>query len=320
MRQSSLFETLHIEQPVEYIGPVYDFFAGGGGFSEGARLAGCNVIWACDNDPKALRTHAANHPDTKHVCAHLPLQKRNWPFPTDGQKFHVHLSPPCQLLSKANERKLCNEDRKPGLALAAWSLKTAISCGASTWSFEQVSAPAVVALVEAARKRHPKRVAYACIDFVTLGLPQRRKRLIAGSPHLIAKLLRAIDRAPRRSVRAAIAKPRGTHLRNGTSTSSTRRCGANGKCQYDKAGWADRIRSIDEPSFTVLANRGMNWVTRTADGGVEASHPRLDAHEYASLQSFSASYKWPASKTLAMKQIGNSIPPLVAQLLLGTGA
>ena len=41
---------------------VYDFFAGAGGFSEGARAAGCRVVWVCDNDPVALATHAGQPP------------------------------------------------------------------------------------------------------------------------------------------------------------------------------------------------------------------------------------------------------------------
>lgn len=317
MRQPSLFQALKIETRVEEIGPVYDFFAGGGGFTEGARLAGCHVAWVCDNDTQALHTHATNHPHTEHVHAQLPIRMSDWPFPTNGSNFHVHLSPPCQLLSKANERKISDEDRKPGLRLVEWSLKIALSCGASTWSLEQVSAPEVIALVEAARKLHPKRVAYVRMDFATLGLPQHRTRLVAGSPHLIAKLMRQANRAPLRSIQSVISKPRGTHIKGGCGTVTTRRCGANGQTQYDKAGWADNCRSIDRPSFTVLSNRGLNWVTRTSEGGVDASHPRLLAHEYATLQSFPPEYKWPASETLAMKQIGNSVPPLVAKLLLG---
>ena len=317
MRQSSLFETLGVALPVEEIGPVYDFFAGAGGFSEGARQAGCRVAWVCDNDSQALHTHAINHPDTEHAHMQLPLRKCDWPFPTDGSKFHVHLSPPCQLFSKANERKISELDREPGLKLVRWSLKLALTCDASTWSLEQVPAPEVVAAVEEAKKRYPKRVAYVCMDFVELGLPQHRKRLIAGSPHLIAKLQRAARSAPRQSTRSAIAKPRGTHIKGGAGTMSTRRCGADGRRQLDKAGWADRCRSIDCASFTVLANRGLNWITRTAEGSVEASRPRLVAHEYASLQSFPPTYTWPATETVAMRQIGNSVPPLVAKLLLG---
>jgi hypothetical protein len=34
-------------------------------------------------------------------------------------------------------------------------------------------------------------VAYATVDFCKLGVPQRRKRLIAGSPALVARLVRA---------------------------------------------------------------------------------------------------------------------------------
>ena len=41
-----------------------DLFAGAGGFSEGARMAGLEVVWAANHWPVAVEWHAANHPDT----------------------------------------------------------------------------------------------------------------------------------------------------------------------------------------------------------------------------------------------------------------
>lgn len=48
-----------------------DLFAGAGGFSTGARLAGCEVVWAANHWPLAVEWHAANHPDAAHVCQDL---------------------------------------------------------------------------------------------------------------------------------------------------------------------------------------------------------------------------------------------------------
>ena len=47
---------------------IYDFFAGAGGFSTGARQAGCRVVYACDNNADALATHKRNHPEAEHAC------------------------------------------------------------------------------------------------------------------------------------------------------------------------------------------------------------------------------------------------------------
>lgn len=45
-----------------------DLFAGAGGFSTGAQMAGVEVVWAANHWPVAVETHAANHPETAHVC------------------------------------------------------------------------------------------------------------------------------------------------------------------------------------------------------------------------------------------------------------
>ena len=79
---------------------VWDLFCGAGGFSEGARAAGCRVAFACDSNEEAIKTHRRNHPETVHRCCELPCEL---PLPTDGRLFHLHGSPPCQRFSKINK-------------------------------------------------------------------------------------------------------------------------------------------------------------------------------------------------------------------------
>tara|TARA_B110000211_G_scaffold24871_1_gene25507 strand:+ start:135 stop:1127 length:993 start_codon:yes stop_codon:yes gene_type:complete len=318
-RQLSLAEVLGIreEQPppgAHGIPEIYDFFAGAGGFSEGARAAGCRVAWVCDNDPVALKTHAANHPATAHCLAELPMPRSAWPFPKDGRAFHAHFSPPCQKFSSVNQSNRVAGDQLVAKNLVEWSIETALTCGAQTWSLEQVPNRAVIKLVEAAKRRNPGRVAYAQVDLSELGVPQTRTRLIAGSPMLVAQLLRRLSRSNRTSVKSAIAKPQGTHVRNGKGWIKKTR-GVDGKWQYTKAGWGDNCRSVNLPAPTVLAHRELSWVTRRAHGG-GYDHCHLKPVEIASLQTFPLSYKWPDTMKHSMHQIGNAIPPLVAQLLL----
>lgn len=40
-----------------------DLFAGAGGFSAGAAMAGVHVAWAANHWPIAVQWHAANHPE-----------------------------------------------------------------------------------------------------------------------------------------------------------------------------------------------------------------------------------------------------------------
>lgn len=52
-----------------------DLFAGGGGTSTGAFMVpGIHVAWALNHDPVAIKTHAVNHPETKHYQADIRTQ------------------------------------------------------------------------------------------------------------------------------------------------------------------------------------------------------------------------------------------------------
>jgi DNA (cytosine-5)-methyltransferase 1 len=48
-----------------------DLFAGLGGFTEGAEMAGVRVVWAANHWRAAVDMHSANHPDTEHACQDL---------------------------------------------------------------------------------------------------------------------------------------------------------------------------------------------------------------------------------------------------------
>ncbi len=50
-----------------------DLFAGAGGFSTGAAMAGCHVLWAANHWPTAVQWHAANHPGTLTTRARWAL-------------------------------------------------------------------------------------------------------------------------------------------------------------------------------------------------------------------------------------------------------
>lgn len=75
-----------------------DFFAGGGGTSEGARrVPGLRLAWAANHWPTAVATHSANHPGAEHLCADLSqLDPRATPR-TDL----AWLSPSCTFHSSA---------------------------------------------------------------------------------------------------------------------------------------------------------------------------------------------------------------------------
>jgi len=295
---------------------VFDFFCGAGGFSEGARAAGCSVVYACDNNEDALETHRRNHPDAQHVCASLPIE--SIPFPTDGRRFHVHGSPPCQKLSVCNQRDATSDAVLKATNMVDWFVRMALASGAESWTMEEVASAELTSVLENVKKEFKGKVAYDTFKCEELGIPQMRKRLVAGTPALIAKLQRLRHRFPKRTVRDVIAKPRGTHLR-GTKSCVGMRKKANpqpgeAKFTYTKAGMGDNCVSIDRPSPT-LPTHGVTWITKEQGKKAHSRIP-LNKKEYAAIQTFPANYKWPPGEKIARRQIGNAVPPFLAELIL----
>ena len=95
-----------------------DLFAGAGGFSTGATMAGCQVVWAANHWPAAVQVHANNHPDTLHVCQ--DLQQADW---TQVPAHDLLMaSPACQGHSRARGKERSHHD---ALRSTAWAVVSA---------------------------------------------------------------------------------------------------------------------------------------------------------------------------------------------------
>jgi len=92
-----------------------DLFAGGGGTSTGAFMVpGLHVSWALNHDPIAIKTHAANHPETKHYQADIRTQDVKELDPVDV----LWASLECTQHSKAKGGK----DKDEGSFTLGWEL------------------------------------------------------------------------------------------------------------------------------------------------------------------------------------------------------
>lgn len=316
MRQLSLLSALGVEDRCgKQDGlEVFDLFCGAGGFSTGAAAAGCKIAFACDSDKEAVNTHRLNHPDAAHWTCKLP--RDDLPFPTDGRKFHLHGSPPCQRFSTASGGKGSTEHALgEAKGLIEWYLGTALASGASSWSMEQVSSPAVVEIVERFRRANRSQLDWAVFHFDALGVPQTRSRLLAGSPELIARLRRLQKASPRRSVRDVVRVCRGTHLRNSKCWTKSKRTGPEAKIVYTKASPEDFCFPVEVASPTILAHRELTWVTFV--NGKAKRRSSMKPREAAALQTFPRRYRLPVDRQAAQRLVGNAVPPLVARLLMG---
>lgn len=94
-----------------------DLFAGAGGFSTGARMAGVSVVWAANHWQAAVDVHAANHPDTQHACQ--DLHQADW---RDVPAHDLLLaSPACQGHSHARGKERPHHDSQRSTAWAVVS-------------------------------------------------------------------------------------------------------------------------------------------------------------------------------------------------------
>jgi len=96
-----------------------DLFAGAGGFSTGAKQAGCKVVWAANHWQAAVDIHAANHPKTVHACQ--DLNQADW---RDVPAHDILLaSPACQGHTPARGKEKPHHDAQRS---TAWAVVAAL--------------------------------------------------------------------------------------------------------------------------------------------------------------------------------------------------
>jgi len=95
-----------------------DGFAGGGGASEGLRMAGIEVNIAINHDPAAIRMHTVNHPRTLHLTEDIfQVDLANYLDPDDTVDV-MWASPDCTSHSKAKG----GQPREAGLRILPWAV------------------------------------------------------------------------------------------------------------------------------------------------------------------------------------------------------
>lgn len=132
---------------------VIVLFSGCGGFSEGFRQAGFNIIYANDNWDVALESHKFNHPDAEHVLGDIRGIDE---FP---EASIIIGSPPCQKFSRVGK-----QDHVLGLELIKEFERVVKIVKPDYWVWENVP--------QVAHYYHNSSI----LDAYDFGLPQHRKR------------------------------------------------------------------------------------------------------------------------------------------------
>lgn len=150
-----------------------DLFAGAGGFSTGAAMAGCHVVWAANHWPEAVQVHSNNHPGTEHACQ--DLQQADW---TQVPAHDLLLaSPACQGHSRARGKDRPHHDAQRS---TAWAVVSALECHRAPVAIVENVPEFVKWALFPAWRDALRALGYALsvniIDAADHGVPQHRRR------------------------------------------------------------------------------------------------------------------------------------------------
>ncbi|MNZ07007.1 Modification methylase HhaI [compost metagenome] len=287
-----------------------DLFAGLGGWSTGARLAGVDVLWAANHWPAAVEWHSANHPDTIHVCQ--DLHQANWE--TVPAHDLLLASPCCQGHSKARGKGAGNPQHDASRS-TAWAVVSALEFhrpeAALVENVQEFTGWALFPAWQQAINALGYQIAPHVVDCADLGVPQNRERLF---------LVITRSRAP-----LFLELPKYTHVP------------AESFIDFNAGRWSpvERPRRAANTLTRVKAGRAehgeiflMSYYGRTRGGrslgrpiGTITTRDRwavvhgdrmrmLTADEALRAMSFPAGTKRPNNHRLTVHMAGNAVPPL----------
>ncbi|OYD24711.1 DNA cytosine methyltransferase [Oceanimonas baumannii] len=293
-----------------------DLFAGFGGFSTGAKMAGVPVVWAANHWPDAVHWHSVNHPETQHACQ--DLQQANW------AQVPAHdlllASPCCQGHSKARGKTSGNPEHDASRS-TAWAVVSAAEYHKPDFALIE-NVPEFMqwqlyTAWEAAMNALGYSLAPHIVDAADLGVPQNRVRLflVASRSKSPLKLnLPKLDHVAASSFIdweggrwSAINKP-------GRAAATLERI-ANGRKQYGDRfvmsyyGNTKSGRCPGRPIGTITTRD--RWAV--IDGGCMRM---LSADENLAAMSFPDWIQRPKNHRLTVHMAGNAVAPLAAMHLI----
>jgi DNA (cytosine-5)-methyltransferase 1 len=288
-----------------------DLFAGLGGWSKGAQMAGVDVVWAANHWPAAVEWHSANNPGAVHVCQ--DLHQADWSTVPDHDLLLA--SPCCQGHSRARGKDAGNPKHDSSRS-TAWAVVSALE-------YHQPEAALIENVVEflnwplypawaAAVRALGYQIAPHTVDCADLGVPQNRVRLFLVITRSRAPLFLALPKLEHKPATSFIDFTAGNwsaieklgrssatleRVRNGRQTFGDRFV-----MPYYSTGSGRTGRDLARPIGTLT--------TRDRWAVVDGAHMRmLTADEVLRGQSFPGDTKRPKQHALTVHLAGNAVPP-----------
>lgn len=310
---------------------VVDLFCGAGGFSEGFRQAGFDIVLAIDFDEDALQTHMINHPETDHLLAEIghPDYKDDIVEIIKSYNPDVIIgSPPCQNFSIANTKK----DESIGMELMNEFLRIVEKINPKYWVGENVRG--VKKYLD--RKLVPGKL----LNSANYGVPQKRYRYFFGSypvpnithpkkewltiEDIYIKELNTIDytELPDNAVKRlnnynyqkhsgfphskaiAIDKPMKTLTAHHDNAQMLLVQNANGGAK------GKNVKPTNGQSYTLTTSN-----SQLVYNPHKATFRKFCIRELKLIMGFPYHYRFLGAKTTKIRQIGNSVTPPVAKAI-----
>ncbi|SEF60033.1 DNA cytosine methyltransferase [Oceanospirillum linum] len=332
---------------------VFDFFSGCGGTSLGLRNAGMDIVFALDNDPVAIETYQVNFPEVESVARDICVTESSILSPLIEAQDRKQ-SPllfcgcaPCQPFSKQNGNKSAEDPRR--------NLLSEFSRFIEYWLPEFVMIENVPGIQKVGmggafesftQMLHKSGYSFDfnIVPARSFGVPQKRERLV-----LLASRLGSIS-FPEFTHGPEAGQPYSTveeWIKDLPEIAAGEVCKSDPDHQAAKLSALnlERIRSTPEggsrdswPEHLLLdchkKHKGhtdvygrLHW-KRPASGlttrcislsNGRFGHPEQDRalslREAACLQTFPRSYRFCGSLADRAKQVGNAVPPLMAQTI-----
>lgn len=302
-----------------------DLFCGAGGITQGMVQAGFNPVASVECIPVASATHKRNFPNCHHFCGDITdLNAVAWLNEIGSPEIHVVTGgPPCQGFSTAGKR----DPNDPRNALFRQFVRVVSEVKPLYVVMENVAGILTMqngkvreAIIEEFAKIGYPNMSVAVLESAHYGVPQFRARAI-----FIANRLGLQNPYPKqqltpdnyRPIESAISDlpaytpiPAINHEWTRHSEKFMERISKvpAGGSLYETFADAFKRQYVGLPAMTVKENHGGTHI-----------HPHLNrvisAREMARLQTFPDSFIFEGSMKKAMWQIGNAVPPRLAECI-----
>lgn len=302
-----------------------DLFCGAGGITQGLVQAGFNPVASAEISPIASATHRRNFPDCHHFCGDIhEFNTQGWLSQIGAPSVHLVVGgPPCQGFSVAGKRApndprnhLFKEFIRIVSEVRPWYVVMENVPGILTMKQGKVKQ----AIFEAFESIGYTNISVSILESAAYGVPQIRPRAIFiankfgiqnpyPNPQLVPEQYNPIESAIS-DLPAYEPIPSINHEWTRHSHEYMERIAKvpPGGSLYETYVDAFKRQYPGKPSMTIKENHGGTHI-----------HPHLNrvisAREMARLQTFPDSFIFEGTMKKAMWQIGNAVPPRLAECI-----